>query len=129
MIVCNIIRARVSLLTFASIVKFDESRQCCASYIILSLMCECNVKILYVVGVAGVSGRNARAAAKGWHPRKWYEGRRSSSTTSRVSRALFAPGNWTPAMNFISWKIENSFASPITSRRRRKVGSNSYVIL
>jgi len=84
-------------------------------------MCECNVKILYVVGVAGVLERNARAAAKGWHLRKWYEGRRSLSIILRVSRALFALDNWTPAMNFISWKIENSSASPITNRRRRKV--------
>lgn len=92
-------------------------------------MCECNVKILYVVGVAGVSGQNARAAAKGWHLRRWYEGRRSSSITSRVSRALFALGNWTPAMNFISWKIGNSSASPITNRQRRKVRSNLCVTL
>jgi len=44
-------------------------------------MCECNVKILYVVGVAGVSERNARAAAKDWHLRRWYVGPRIWSTT------------------------------------------------
>lgn len=92
-------------------------------------MCECNVKILYVVGVAGVSGRNARAAAKAWRLRRWSEGRRNWSTTWRVSRALFAPGNWTPGTSFISWRIGNSSASPITSRPRRKVRYNLYVTL
>lgn len=92
-------------------------------------MCECNVKILYVVGVAGVSGRNARAAAKAWRLRRWSEGRRSWSTTWRASRAPFAPGNWTPGTSFISWRIGNSSASPITSRPRRKVRYNLYVTL
>lgn len=96
----------------------NESRR---RYDSLSLMCECNVKMLYVVGVAGVSGRNARAAAKDWHLRKWYVGLKNSSIISRVSRVPFVPDNWTPVTSFTLWRIENSSANPITNRLKRKV--------
>lgn len=35
------------------------------------IMCECNVKMLRAVGVAGVSGQNALDVARVWPLRRW----------------------------------------------------------
>lgn len=49
------------------------------SNVSFSLIHERNVKMLYVVGMAGVLGRNARAAAKDWHRLRSCVGRKSWS--------------------------------------------------